>query len=435
MSRSSGFGASEPIVVASRSVTPTLEIPALRRVPFFAHLDERRLRELVDAGRRLSVGAGHVVFEEGDEPDGMYVLLRGRARLLRRDAGGHDIPLADFEGGGFFGELALLERRPRSATVITLETCDLLLISQGQLMASLASTPPDVVVQVLAALSRMVRGATERLLSQELAREKLHAEMEIARHRALGQMVAGVAHELNTPLGIANTAADLIENRCRAGPLAEHAAADPALGAIVDDVLEAGALLRRNVVRAHGLVESFKQVSAREASERLETVDVAQVVDDVLALFRLNARRASLTVSFHDRRDPGDAPWTGAPGHLTQILLNLLTNAERYAYPDGGGGAVEIVLATATVAGGRGLALTVRDFGCGMAPAHRAQIFEPFFTTGRSRGGTGLGMAIVHSLVTSALGGTIGVDSEVGRGTSVTVTFPNRALEGAGPMS
>jgi signal transduction histidine kinase len=199
--------------------------------------------------------------------------------------------------------------------------------------------------------------------------------------------------------------------------------------------LEASALVRGNVLRAHRLVESFKQVSAREASDTVETVDVAEVVQEVLELFKLNARRAHLDVTFEDHRDPADGAWTGSPSHLTQLLLNLLTNAERYAYPDGKGGAVQIHLEAASVAGRPGLELTVRDFGCGISPEHRSQIFEPFFTTGRGRGGTGLGMAIVHSIVTSALGGSIRIDSEVGRGTSVTVTFPDRKSEESAPMS
>jgi signal transduction histidine kinase len=407
---------------------PPPEIASLKQVPFFAHLDAHRLQELVRRGHRCVFAADRTIFEAGDEPDGMYVVLAGRAELVRRDADGHELHLATFEAGSFFGELALLEGRPRSATVITLEPCECFLVNQTEFMECLASTSPDVVVRVVAAISRMVRDATERLWNQELASEKLHAEMEIARHRAVGQMVAGVAHELNTPLGIANTAADMIEKRCHEGVMADRARDDPALRAIVEDVHEASRLLGSNVVRAHRLVESFKQVSVREASEMVETVDAGQVVRDVLNLFRLNARRGHLSVRFEDRRDPSDGTWTGTPSHVTQLLLNLLTNVERYAYPDGNGGAVEIELATAVVAGQSGVELTVRDFGCGIPPEHHSQIFEPFFTTGRSRGGTGLGLAIVHNLATSVLGGTIQIDSEIDRGTTVTVALPSRPV-------
>ena len=410
------------------------EISALTQVPFFSHLDERGLGDLVATAHRLSAGAGQILFEEGDEPDGMYVLLEGTARLVRRDDGGDELPLATFAGGGFFGELALLEGRPRSATAIAVDACEFLVVGQDEFTRCLRSTPPEVVVRVVAGLSRMIRDATDRLWRQDLAREKLHADMEAARHRALGQLVAGVAHELNTPLGIAHTAADLIENRCRDPAIALAAREDAALRARLDDVLEASRLLRGNVVRAHRLVESFKQVSAGQISGTDETVDVAEVVREVLDLFALNARRAHLEVRFTDRRTPSDGTWTGPPSRLAELLLNLLTNVERYAYPDGAGGAVELELATATIAGRPGVELTVRDHGAGIPVEHRAQIFEPFFTTGRGLGGTGLGLAIVHNVVTAVLGGTIRVDSEPGRGTSVTVVLPSKQPR-SGPMS
>jgi signal transduction histidine kinase len=235
-----------------------------------------------------------------------------------------------------------------------------------------------------------------------------------------------VAHELNTPLGLAHTAADLIENRCQATALAERASGDTATRQVLDDVLEAAGLLRRNVVRAHALVESFKQVSVRQSSDRVETVDLAEVVADVVALFELNARRAGLEVRVLDRRDPAAGPWTGSPSQLTQVLLNLLTNVERYAYPGDGGGAVEVRLGTAHLDARPAVEVVVRDFGRGIAPEHRSQLFEPFFTTGRGRGGTGLGLTIVHNLVTSAMGGAIDVDSRPGEGTTVTVTLPMR---------
>ncbi len=396
---------------------------ALQRIPFFRHLDERELEGLARTGRRRACGAGETIFREGDEPDGMYVVLAGAVKLIRRDAEDGQVQVARFEAGGYFGEPALLEGRARAATAVAVAPCELVVIERAEFLARLQNAEPEVLVRALGALSRATREATERMWEQELARERVRAEMEIERHRALVQMVAGVAHELNTPLGLAHTAADMIEKRCHATALAERADGSPAARRVLDDVLEASGLLRRNVVRAHALVETFKQVSVQQLSDAVETVDVAHVVADIVSLFELNAREAQLTVRVEDRRDPDARSWTGSPSQLTQVLLNLLTNVERYAYPDGRGD-VEIALATVRSDGARAVELTVRDFGRGLTPEQRAQIFEPFFTTGRGRGGTGLGMTIVHGLVTSALDGTIAVESELGRGTAVKVTLP-----------
>ena len=402
------------------------EVVALERVPFFSHLDEHELRQLVRCGRRGSFDAGQTVFREGDEADGMYVVLTGAVKLSRDDAEGREVQVAVFETGGFFGEPALLDGRPRAATAVAVAPCELFVLERREFLARLMSAGADSLIRVLGALSRTTREASERMWAQELARERVRAEMEVERHRSLAQLVAGVAHELNTPLGLAHTAADLIEKRCQASALAERASGDTAAQAILDDVLEAAGLLRRNVVRAHALVESFKQVSVRQLSDRVETVDVAEVVADVVGLFTLNARRANLDVRVDDCRDANAGAWSGSTSQLTQVLLNLLTNAERYAYPGDRGGAVEITLGTARLDARPAVELIVRDFGCGIAAEHRSQIFEPFFTTDRGRGGTGLGLTIVHSLVTSAMGGTIDVTSEDGGGTRVTVTLPMR---------
>ena len=172
------------------------------------------------------------------------------------------------------------------------------------------------------------------------------------------------------------------------------------------------------------LVQTFKHVSVQQVVDRIETVDLSETVSDVIDLYAIEGRRAGMVVRLDDRLDPASRRWTGYPGHLGQVLLNLLSNGERYAYP-AGGGPLDVVLAAHATPSGPGFALTVADHGRGIPEADRSRIFEPFFTTGRGRGGTGLGLAIVHNLVTSAMGGTITLISEVGVGTSVTVTLPN----------
>ncbi len=119
------------------------------------------------------------------------------------------------------------------------------------------------------------------------------------------------------------------------------------------------------------------------------------------------------------------ARWLGYRGYLTQVVLNLLTNIERYAYPGGGGGSIEIRLDNAARRPDV-IALSVRDFGMGMNAETLARAYDLFFTTGRSSGGSGLGLAIVHNIVTSVLDGTLDIDSAPGRGTTVRVFVPKR---------
>ena len=247
--------------------------------------------------------------------------------------------------------------------------------------------------------------------------------LEIEKHRSLSQMVAGVAHELNTPLGICRTAADMIAKRLGSDAFGQLAAENPDWRRLVEEVTEATDLMQRNANRAHTLTQQFKKVSADQLAEVREKSDLSQLVGDTVDLFSISARQAGLEIELDDRLAPDEREWEGYPGYLTQVLLNYLTNIERYAYPDGGGGRVEIVLAEAG-SGERSYALTVRDFGAGIAGEDLEKVFEPFFTTGRIKGGTGLGLSIVYNLVTSALQGRIHIESAPGEGTTIVTVFP-----------
>jgi signal transduction histidine kinase len=155
-----------------------------------------------------------------------------------------------------------------------------------------------------------------------------------------------------------------------------------------------------------------------------EQVDLPTLVEDTVHLFSINARRARLAIDLQLQVHGDERLWDGYPGYLSQILLNLLSNIERYAYPDGVGGKVEISVAMDHEHHPPCFLLTVRDVGRGIPADDLAKVTEPFFTTGRSKGGTGLGMAIVHNLVTSALHGTLHIASQPGAGTTVTIRFP-----------
>jgi signal transduction histidine kinase len=266
----------------------------------------------------------------------------------------------------------------------------------------------------------------KRLREQEQAHREqaLRSEAALERHRALTQMVAGVAHEINTPLGIASTALSVIEGRLALPQVRALFEASEATRELLADILDSSALLKANVLRAHKLVETFKKISVGQITESLEKTNLPELIADAVDLFRINARQAKLSIHIDTSEVSGSPEWLGYPGYLTQVIMNFLQNIERYAYPEGQGGPVEITVADRGNDGDAGFTVTVQDYGAGIGPENLARIFDPFFTTGRGRGGTGLGLAIVNTIVTSALKGEISVASEPGQGTAFTVTFP-----------
>lgn len=277
------------------------------------------------------------------------------------------------------------------------------------------------------------RGVNDYLVklpdSQELvARVRYHARaygfyvqcLEIEKHRALSQLVAGIAHDLNTPLGVCRTAADIIASGVKSWAQ-QDIAVSPEMQQTFNEIVQASDLIQRNAVRAHTLTQQFKKVSADQLSEIREKADISLLVADIVDLFSINARKAGLQIEIEDQLSPDERTWEGYPGYLSQVLLNYLTNIERYAYADNQGGKVEIVLSTTNATD---YVLTVRDFGVGIPAEALEKIYEPFFTTGQGRGGTGLGMAIVYNLVTKALQGRIDIQSTPGRGTTIVTTLP-----------
>ena len=161
-----------------------------------------------------------------------------------------------------------------------------------------------------------------------------------------------------------------------------------------------------------------------QATEIKEVADLPALVMDSVELFKMTARQAKLNIEIDTVKLTGNREWLGYPGYLTQVLVNLLQNIERYAYPNGQDGRVEISVVDRNGPRDEQFAITVRDFGQGISSENLAKIFDPFFTTGRGQGGTGLGLAIIHTIVTSVLKGTVAVKSELGKGTAFSVAFP-----------
>jgi signal transduction histidine kinase len=262
---------------------------------------------------------------------------------------------------------------------------------------------------------------------EQIYREQaLKDKATVERHRSLAQMVAGVAHEINTPLGIACTALSIIDARLSSSQIAELFRKNNDDKEILADILEATAFLKNNVIRANKLVENFKKISVSQITETKEIIDLPTLIADILKLFRLNARQTTLDVKIDTSTITGKKEWQGYTGYFTQVIINLLQNIDHYAYASGQGGKVYI---TVTDNNDQQFMITVRDCGKGINSENIGKIFDPFFTTGRGKGGSGLGLTIVHNIVTTALQGSIEVSSEIDKGTMFRITIPKIIME------
>ncbi len=397
----------------------------LRTIPLFQHLSDKLIQDLTERGNTVLMEAHQVVCREGDASDEMYVILEGNIKVFKSDAEAHDVQIDALTSGDVFGEMALLDKKPRSATVQCETPCKLFKLGRQSLIALMLETQSqELFDQMFSVLSNRLRALMEKYFSTELSQRVLQAEMEAQRHRALAQMVAGVAHEINTPLGIVNTAVNMIDNRVKRDEIASLFSAKSASQEVLEEIQEAARLAQSHTTRAHKLVQNFKKISVSQLTDTKETIDISALLNDIIDLFSINARKAKLQIEFNDALIDGTRVWVGYPGHLTQVLMNLFTNIQRYAYQEGSGGKIEITISSNKKKKPPCFTIRVRDFGKGIAPEHLSKVFDPFFTTGRGKGGTGLGLAIVRNLVTESLQGTIEAASESGQGTTFTVTIP-----------
>lgn len=394
----------------------------LRSVPIFGNLGDDQLRALADMGGCRSWEQDQVVFREGDMPNSLFLILSGKVRIHKRQKEGREIQLAILDRGHFFGEMALFDGAPRSATVSTLEPCEFFVLDRENFFALLPQSPV-LFREVMAGISGKLRAGNEQFFWEVLEKQRLRAEMEKERHRSLAQMVAGVAHEINTPLGIVNTAASFLTESLT-GECVSGLAKDEESRVLLEDIAEAGRLIQANLARASRLVQSFKNLSISQIIETKERRELPELIEEIVTLFKPQARAARLEIEMRNELPEGTGEWVGYGGHLSQVVLNLLSNIERYAYPKGQGGPVQINLSADSRADRPSFVVAVRDFGGGIAPQDLPKVCEAFFTTGRAQGGTGLGLAIVHNLVTGALKGTLEIQSQPGQGTTVVVAFP-----------
>jgi len=241
---------------------------------------------------------------------------------------------------------------------------------------------------------------------------------------ALGALVAGVAHELNTPIGNGLTVASSLDYRVQEfAALMDKGMKRSDLQSFLDDTRQAADILTRNLARAGALVASFKQVAVDQASSQRRPFFLSVLVSEILLTLSPAIRKSNCTVT----ADIGDElQMDSYPGPFGQVLTNLINNAMVHGFDGKPGGTIAI---TADTFGSDHLELQVRDNGCGIPRTDLNRVFEPFFTTRMGQGGSGLGLHIVHNLVTSVLGGQIEAQSEFGQGATFIIRLPRAAPE------
>lgn len=288
---------------------------------------------------------------------------------------------------------------------------------------------------------QMAREIEQRRLAHEaLQREKdeqkvLIAKLEQATDQlvqseklaSLGSLVAGVAHELNTPLGNSLMVASALTGRIEefSGQFASGALRKQVLLDFVEHCRQAAALLQRNSQRAADLIGNFKQVAVDQTSMRRRRFDLRQALDEVLSALqpklRHSGHRLEVTV-------PPGIVLESYPGPIEQIVTNLLTNSLLHGFEGIAAGTIRI---SAEVLADGQVALTYADDGIGIDEAEARRVFDPFYTTKLGSGGSGLGLYIVYNLTTAVLGGTIELSSQPGRGARFELLLPLIAPEHA----
>lgn len=274
------------------------------------------------------------------------------------------------------------------------------------------------------------------LLNQELERRRMQAEEALEKLRqaqetlvqteklaSLGALVGGVAHEINTPVGIALSCASHLADATAAIRTlfdADDIGIDD-FQRYMDTAADTAKLIVGNCERAADLIRSFKQVAVDRTSSERRRFRLLETLNETVTSLKPNLRQAGHDVAIDC---PPDLVLDGYPGVLSQILTNFVMNSLAHGFDAGERGHLTIRV---EVAADGLVRLCYGDDGKGIPEEYRNRIFDPFFTTRRGSGGSGLGLHIVFNLVTGPLGGQVHLDGATAAGTRFIVTFPQVA--------
>ena len=379
----------------------------LRNAYFFRNLEDAVVDAVAAQCHEAAYARGEVIFREGEQGDRLFIVLSGEVEVWKHYRGADANLLATYGTGRFFGEMALVDELPRSATSVATADSRLLYLRRDDFVELVRRYPP-LATSVMRSLSAIVRESNDSFVAdlyhrnQELEqayRRLEHAQRELLEHERLsnlGKMSNMILHDIRNPVAVLKGYSQML--------LA--AAADP------ERVRDYAARIATEAERLGHLSGELLDYARGEVRLDMSVVAPSRILADVQRYVEEQIRGTSieLTVNIED-----DEPLVVDFQRMVRALLNLLDNA-RKACGDGGEITVTVRRAEGTIE------FTVEDTGEGMSDEVARRVFEPFFSRS-ARGGTGLGMLIVRNIV-EAHGGTLFVASREGHGTKVTIRLP-----------
>lgn len=363
-------------------------MPALGQSKLFSGLLTAELQALERAAQERAFPAGQVIFAEGDAGDGLYVVKEGRVQISALVRAEERRALSELGPGDFFGEMAVLDQEPRSATATASEPTAVYFIPREELLRALEQSP-KLLLALVREFSRRVRDFNRRHLEEVLQAERL---------AMVGRFARSIVHDFKNPLNIIGLAADF----------AGSTKATP------EQRGEAKRRIRKQIDRMSNMINELLEFTrGAQSAVVLAPTNYARFVEELLEEIRPELNEKA--VSLHCDAPAPEVTLLLDPRRLTHVFYNLIHNAVE-AMPDGGAVRLRFTTTPAEVT------TAIEDTGPGLAPEIVARLFEPFATHGKAQG-TGLGLSICKRIVEDHKG-RISARSEPGHGAVFEFTLP-----------
>ncbi len=377
-------------------------VEKLKKSQIFKELKEREIEEILEVAKKLTFKKGTVLFREGDPGNAMYIIVKGKVDVVK---GGEKI--ATLKEGDFFGEMALIEEKPRSADIVISTRTTMLEINKENFEKFLIKNPP-VAFRMMKILSQRLRETDitmiENLKKKNIELQEAYEELKkmqdelIKRERlsSIGMLTSRIVHDFKNPIGVIKNCTQLLLEKTTPSELREKLCR----------------MIEKETDYILSLVVDLLELSRGQMSIKLKPVRIEEILNECLEESHQMLAERKIEKETHFMFNESIL---ADPQRLKRGLSNIICNAIE-AMNEGG----KLFVETKKVKDG--VEIKIKDTGKGIPKEMIDKIFEPFFTAGKEKG-TGLGMTIAKSVI-DAHQGKVEVKSEVGKGTEVKISLP-----------